>query len=431
MSRCVSLRPDRGRRILGRRDLAVAFAALVAVLTLAGGRGDAAAPAAAPGDLQRLVDATPSGGTLRPPPGTYAGGVTIDRPIALAGGGGVVIDGRGTGTVVTIRTRGASLTGVRIVGSGESVDRLDAGVRVEGDANLVADNDVDDVLFGIVVHQGIGNTVRGNRVRGKALPVGERGDGLRLWLARDTKVEGNRFERVRDLTLANSPDNRVVGNRLRDGRYGMHVVFSPRTLVERNDVAQTSTGIVVLYSRNLVVRGNRVVDARDAGGGGLAFKESGEALVEGNEIVHCSVGLSANAPLAEDAAIDVRGNRFAHNTVGMWFYGEQGGHRIVDNRFQWNLTTVAVSGAGTASANVWHGNHWDDYAGFDRDGDGVGDLPHDLYAWADRIWMELPQAKFFANSPALELIDFLERLAPFVAPARILRDPKPRISPGA
>lgn len=34
----------------------------------------------------------------------------------------------------------------------------------------------------------------------------------------------------------------------------------------------------------------------------------------------------------------------------------------------------------------------------------------------------------FANSPALELLDLLERLAPFASPSLILRDPAPRMA---
>ena len=34
-------------------------------------------------------------------------------------------------------------------------------------------------------------------------------------------------------------------------------------------------------------------------------------------------------------------------------------------------------------------------------------------------------ATFFRNAPILELLDFLERLAPFSLPYRILRDPTP------
>ena len=79
----------------------------------------------------------------------------------------------------------------------------------------------------------------------------------------------------------------------------------------------------------------------------------------------------------------------------------------------------------SARNNDWLGNEWDDYEGFDRNGDGIGDTPHDVYAFADRIWQETPHASFFRNAPAFELIDFLERLAPFASPSLTLTDPRP------
>ncbi|MBI3886297.1 MAG: chloride channel protein [Opitutae bacterium] len=58
-----------------------------------------------------------------------------------------------------------------------------------------------------------------------------------------------------------------------------------------------------------------------------------------------------------------------------------------------------------------------------QDGQHVERLvpPRDL-----RSWMELPVARFFRSSPVMELLDFLERLAPFSTPDLILRDEKPR-----
>lgn len=64
---------------------------------------------------------------------------------------------------------------------------------------------------------------------------------------------------------------------------------------------------------------------------------------------------------------------------------------------------------------------------FDRDGDGFGDTPHAVLRLADRLWMETPMATFFRNSPAPELLDFLERLVPFTSPYRVLIDPRPRL----
>lgn len=289
---------------------------------------------------------------------------------------------------------------------------------------------MEDVLFGLHLKGVSDSLVRGNRVQGKALPAGLRGDALRLWNTTRTRVEGNRFERGRDLSLMNSPDNRLIGNRFDDGRYGLHVVFSPRLVAEGNRLTRTGTGIVVLYSPGLTLRGNHVAHALTDGGAGIVIKESGDALVLGNEVLHCAVGLKLDAPLANGGALTVRGNTFAHNVVGVFIYGEAGHGDLLDNRFSNNLTTVAISAPGAGEALQWRGNRWDEYQGFDRNHDGTGDTPHEVLLWADRIWMETPMAGFFRNSPALELLDFLERLAPFSSPHRVLLDPRPRMPGG-
>lgn len=386
-----------------------------------------ASPSPSPLPLQPLIDATPAGGVLRLTPGSYAGPAVIDKPLTIDGQGRAKIEGGGRGTVLTIRASGVTLRGATITGSGDSHDSIDAGVTIEGDDNHVGGNTLQDVLFGIHVKGGNRNRIEANRVTGKDLSLGMRGDAIRLWNSRHNRIEGNSFERARDLTFTNSPDNRIAGNRFHDGRYGMHIIFSPRLLVENNHLEHTGTGIIVLYSPQLVVRGNHVAHALTGGGGGIVFKESDDALVENNEIIHCSVGLQVDAQPQPVGVLTVRGNRFAHNIIGAFFYGESGGHRFENNRFEHNLTQVAVSAAGAGSANVWKGNHWSDYQGFDRNGDGIGDTPHEAWLFADRIWMETPITTFYRNSPVLELLDFLERLAPFSTPSLLLRDAVPRM----
>ena len=378
--------------------------------------------------LQPLIDATPPGGVLRLAPGRYAGPVRIDRPLVLDGGGQAVIDGEGKGTVIALAGRGITLRGLIITGSGDSHDSTDAGMLIEGSEHRIEDNRFENVLFGLHLKQSTGVRVTNNEVVGKDLSLGMRGDAVRVWNAQSNRVDGNRFRRVRDMTFINSPDNVITRNHFVDGRYGMHIVFSPRLLVENNVLSHTGTGIVVLYSRDLVVRGNRVEHALTGGGAGIVFKESDAALVENNEVLHCSVGMKVDAPPEPVGVLNVRNNRLAHNIIGLFFYGEAGGHTFENNRFQNNLTTVAVSAPGAGAANVWRGNYWDDYQGFDRDRDGRGDTPHEVWIHADRIWMETPMATFFRSSPVLELLDFLERLAPFSAPHRVLRDVSPRMN---
>lgn len=384
---------------------------------------------AAPPSLQELIDATPSFATLRLAPGTYRGPATISRPLTLEGGRQALILGDGRGTVLSVAADHVTLRGLRLRGSGESQDRTDAGLLLQGDGHLVEDNDLEDVLFGIHL-KGVNRAViRDNRVHGKPLATGLRGDALRLWNSRHNRIEDNRFTRGRDLTLINSPDNQLRRNRFRDGRYGLHVVFSPRLLAEHNHLSHTGTGIVVLYSPQTTLRRNHVAHALTDGGAGIVVKESGDSLIEQNEVLHCAVGLKVDTPVAGAGQLSVRGNHFAHNIVGLYFYGEAGASQFSDNRFDHNLSTVAISAPGAGSTNLWRHNQWDDYQGFDRDGDQIGDTPHEVLLFADRIWMETPMASFFRNSPALELLDFLERLAPFSSPHRVLQDPQPRVRP--
>lgn len=375
--------------------------------------------------LQALIDAAPAGSTIHVEPGSHAGPIVVAKPLTLEGGGQARIRGNGKGTVISIGGTHVTLRGLIVSGSGDSHDSVDAGILIEGSNHLVEDNRLDDVLFGIHLRAARATTLRNNTVTGKPLDAGMRGDAIRMWNGTGNRIENNRFQRARDLTFINSADNLVAGNRFSDGRYGMQVVFSPRLRIEHNHFSDMGTGIVVLYSPDVILRENHIEHALTGGGAGIVFKESDTGIVAGNTVLHCAVGLKVDAPPEPVGVLDVHDNRFAHNIVGLFFYGEAGGHRFERNRFDNNLTTVAISGKGAGEANVWRNNRWDEYAGFDRDGDGIGDRPHDVWLYADRIWMETPLAAFFRNSPLLELLDFLERLAPFSSPYRILSDPTP------
>jgi nitrous oxidase accessory protein len=283
------------------------------------------------------------------------------------------------------------------------------------------------VLFGVVLSRANGNRVSSNVIRSRHDDPAERGDAIRLWYSRFNRIEGNDIARARDVALASAPYNRIVGNRIRDGRTALHMVFSPRTLVAGNVMTRITGGIFALNSDGLVVRDNRILHAMSASGAAIGLKETDAALIQGNEIVHCAVGILADSPVHPINRITIVGNRIAHTITGVTFYGEKGGHVVRDNLFEHNLANAVIYGSGDPLSNDWTGNDWDDYEGFDRDGDGVGDTPHEVYAYADRIWLENPQAAFFRRAPAMELLDFLERLAPFASPSLILRDRAPRI----
>ncbi len=384
-------------------------------------------PAFALPPLQLFVEITPPGGVLRPPPGSYSGPLVIRRPIRIEGGGKVTLDGGGEGTVLRIEADDVTVRGLRIINSGRHFDDQDAGIRLSADNAVIESNRIEDTLFGINLHNAANSVIRGNYVSSIAEDVSLRGEGLRLWYSVENLIEGNAFEGVRDLLFMNSPDNQVRRNRIRDSRIGMEFVFSPGNLIEGNRISRNTTGIVGLYSDELEIRGNRIMHLRQVAGSALAIKESSQVVIEDNEILHCTVGMITNSPTHPENVLHLRGNRFAYNDVGLYFYGEKGGHELHGNYFEDNLLDVAVSASSSALDNDWSGNHWDNYQGFDLDQNGIGDTPYQVYLYADRIWLDRPMTRFFRSSPVLELIDFVERLAPFSDPKLILQDPEPRV----
>jgi nitrous oxidase accessory protein len=377
--------------------------------------------------FQELVDAAPAGSTLKPPPGSYAGPVRLDKPLVIDGGGQVTIDAGGKGTVFLLQTSDAVLRGLTLQGSGDSHDTDDACLDVRGHRNTLDSLVIADCLFGIDLKQSNANLVRNNRISSKPLPLGVRGDALRLWYSRDNRIEGNEVIDSRDMVVWYSNGNLFRNNLGRRSRYSIHFMFADNNIVEGNRFYDNAVGVYLMYTEGVHVRNNVISHATGATGMGLGFKEASDAVIEGNEIIYCAVGVHSDlSPFQPGTKIEFRGNRIAYNGIGMLFTSELGGNVATGNDFEGNLTHVAQAGRNTGGLNQWRGNHWDDYQGFDRDGNGTGDTPYELYAFADRIWMEIPQARFFKTSPALELLDFLERLAPFSSPELMLRDEAPR-----
>ncbi|RLJ19188.1 hypothetical protein DJ031_09145 [bacterium endosymbiont of Escarpia laminata] len=122
-----------------------------------------ASPAYCLPSLQLYIDLTPLGTTLRPPAGIYRGPIVISRQITLDGQGVVTIDGGGKGTVLTVKADNTVIRGLHLTNSGESHNALDAGLQLKANKVIFEQNTLDNVLFGINIHQGDGNTIRDNR----------------------------------------------------------------------------------------------------------------------------------------------------------------------------------------------------------------------------------------------------------------------------
>lgn len=358
-------------------------------------------------------------------PGRYAGPLRIERAVTVWGPRAAVITGGGT----IVRMTAGSLLGVTVDGSGGSFDALDAAVKVTGRDVRVEGIDITNAVYGILVEKSERVAVVRNHIQGdRETALGLRGDTIRMWETRDSVLEGNLVEDGRDVVIWYSRGNRVENNRILRGRYGAHFMYSHDTVVRGNELRAGVVGIFAMYSRGLDLENNLIAEASGAAGMAIGLKESGNLTIAGNRLIRDSIGIYIDtSPLQLGDTLAIRGNTLALDQTALVFHASAHRMTIEGNDLSDNDLQVRVDGGGTATDVDWRDNYFDDYTGYDLDGDGTGDVPYELRSLTAQLIGEHADLAMFRGTPALGLVDAAAHLDPLYQPQLVLADPRPRM----
>ncbi len=381
--------------------------------------------------LQDAIDNAPEGSILKLPAGVYKGSININKPITILGNeAGVIIDGEGEGTVVTINSSFVTLKNLRITGSGNRHDKLDAAISmVEGKQCEISDCIIDDSLFGIDMQMISNSIIANNTITSKDVDLGLRGDGLRLWYSNDNIIKNNYLLKSRDMVVWYSHGNEIVENRGEHCRYSLHFMYAGKNIVKNNHYKFNSVGIFFMYSKDTIATGNTVQSSLGATGMGIGLKDVSNFTLKNNSVIYCAQGLYIDrSPFEPDTNNWIIGNQLLYNSEAIHFHSLSENNIIQNNTIMGNIEDVVNDSRGAkTNKNDIESNYWDNYAGFDRDGDNIGDTPHRVYQYADQLWIYNPNVKFFYGSPVISLLNFLAKLAPFTKPVFLFEDEKPKV----
>ncbi len=383
--------------------------------------------------LQPILDASPAGAVLWLAPGTYAGPVRITKALTLWGPAAAVVRSGGSGTTVQVLSDSVALLGFSVDGSGRRADLLDGAVFVRGSDVRVEGLHIRDALFGISVEKSARVRVVDNEIIGTPEDeVGLRGDAVRFWETRDSLIEGNRVSHSRDMVVWYSPRNRVLRNMAVGGRYGTHFMYSHDSEVRGNRYLGNLVGVFIMYSRNVAVADNLMALSDPTGGLGLGIKESGNLTVTGNRFVRNQSGVYLDtSPLQRGDSNVFARNTFAFCEAGVAFHSSESRNAFRENDFTGNRMPVRVEGGGDATGVAWERNYFDDYQGYDLDGDGTGDVPYEARSLSGQLASAHEELAFFRGTPALGLLDAASRFLPLLTPKLLFADAAPRMSPRA
>jgi nitrous oxidase accessory protein len=377
--------------------------------------------------VTRIADAIAMAGPgerIRILPGTYREApIRVDRSVTLVGEGWPVLDGGGNSTVLEITADDVEVRGLRILGAGASHVRENAAIHLgQVRGCLVEDNRLDDNFFGVYLARTRDCRIAGNVIRASGTRESTSGNGIHLWNASDIRVEGNRISGHRDgiyLEFANG--TAIRDNQSEDNlRYGLHFMFSNDTEYTGNVFRRNSAGVAVMYTKRATMRGNRFEDSWGAASYGLLLKEITDSEITGNVFRRNTVGIYAEG----SSGMAIHGNDFVRNGWALRLRSNTRENRFTDNNFVDNSFEVATDTR--QNRNLFEGNYWSRYAGYDLGGDGFGDVPHRPVRLFSVVVERTPAAMVLLRTFFVDLLDLAERVLPALTPETLV-DAKPRL----
>ena len=363
--------------------------------------------------------------------GTQYGNFTIRRSVTLEGAPDGVLDGRGRGTVLTIQAPHVAVRALRVRNSGTDFVAMDSAIRSNAPYTTIENIRVDGSLFGIYFAKADESSIVGSRIDGLAdRAVPDRGDGLRIWYSRDVRVDGNTVSGARDDLFWFSQNLTVAHNTVSGGRYGIHTMYSDGMVVDSNVVRDCEVGSYAMYGRRVRIERNVFSGNRGSTGYGIGLKDMDYTSVTGNALVSNHTGIYVDdSPSLVGSTLRISGNMFAYNEIGFAALPSAHDDLLTQNTFADNYRQISVLGGGALAHIAWTHNYWSDYAGFDRDGNGIGDIrytPNDAYGTLADLDEDL---NLLAYSPAAKAIDFAADALPLFKQAPVLEDKAPLMYP--
>ena len=351
--------------------------------------------------------------------------VVVDRPLTLLGRPGAILDGEGKRGLLVIEADSVSVLGLTLRNTGITFVDDRAALRVEKSRFCrIEGNVLEDAFFGIYLANAGDCLVKDNVMTTHADRETKAGNGIHLWYSARITVQGNRIEGHRDgIYFEFVEDSRVEGN-VSEGnlRYGLHFMFSDGCDYVGNTFRRNGAGVAVMYTKNVLMEDNDFDENRGGASFGLLLKEITDSRIVGNRFRRNSVGIHAEGA----NRLVVEGNDFVANGWALQVLANSDGSRFEANNFMANSFDVSTNSRRAYS--TFEGNYWDRYGGYDRNRDGVGDVPFRPVRLFSLVVEQNEPALVLQRSLLVSILDLAEQVLPVLTPENLV-DARPSLNP--
>ncbi len=389
--------------------------------------------------LQTAIDRASPSDTIELERGHYVGNFLIDKALTLRGIRRPTLSGALKGDTLRVTSPDVTLEGLIVRDSGDSLKDQNAGIYLRPGAHraVVHNCDLSYNLFGLWIEKANDVRIESNLITGKReYNSSQRGNGIQLYNTTGARIINNNISFVRDALYVDVSHHAVFkGNKLHHSRYGSHYMNSYYNLWEDNDSYYNRGGLALMEVRDQVVRGNRTWGNSDHG---IMLRTLQDSVIEDNIIAGNNRGFF----IYDVEYATLVGNLVVDNQVGVHLSAGSTRNAVQRNDFIANREQVRYVGARDEVWGCPHpkqrgepvpiglcaGNHWGNYLGWDRDGNGVGDVPYEANDMVDRLSWRHPAVKLLLASPAVQALRLVGQQFPILRVPSVV-DPKPRMRP--
>ncbi len=376
-------------------------------------------------DLQAAIAAAAPGDIIEVQRGNYRVNLLIDKPLTLRGLDRPTLSGGLTGDTIRVTSPDVVIEGLIVSNSGSSLKDQNAGIYLYPGAHraVVQNCDLTYNLFGLWIEKVNDVRIEGNLITGKRdFDSAQRGNGIQLYNTQRAQILHNNVSFVRDALYVDVSHHATFrGNKLHHSRYGTHYMTSYYNVWEDNETYYNRGGLALMEVRDQVVRGNRAWGNSDHG---IMLRSVQDSVVENNVVAGNNRGFF----IYDVEYAELKNNLVVDNVVGVHLSAGSTRNVVEGNDFIGNREQVRYVGARDERWGVESGNHWANYLGWDRDGNGVGDVPYEANDMVDRLSWRYPSMKLLLASPAVQALRLVGQQFPILRVPSVV-DPKPRMVP--
>lgn len=368
--------------------------------------------------IQQAIDLSKDGDEILVMPGIYKEhAIVVNKSIHIKGVDFPVIDGEFKESIFKVTADHFSIKGLEIINVGQSYTKDYAAILVsESDDFVIENNHLKKVFFGLLIEKSKNGVIQGNHVSSEAISQANSGNGIHLWHCSKMKVSKNVLTRLRDgiyfefVKKSTVNDNQSFGNL----RYGLHFMFSNENSYFNNIFKNNGAGVAIMFSKFIKMYDNRFEHNWGTASYGLLLKEIYDADIERNVFEQNTIGISVDG----STRINYTNNTFSRNGWAVTIIGACYENVFSKNNFLNNALDLSYNSK--INTNKFDNNYWSEYAGYDLDRNGIGDIPYRPVKLFSYIVHNTPETIILLRSMFVDIINFSEKVSPVFTPDNLI-----------